>query len=120
MYVLEWGKGRAGCKTGIFTVNDVGGYCFDFDLFLHQTSDEKAGEMLGSPFNTDVYVLEWGSGKIADSFTDMIKVCNKYYSLSSFHLSWTRYMANGGVTLNFLKFSNEDANIRNSKWWKKL
>ena len=113
-------KGRAGCKTGIFTVNDTGGFCFDFDLFLHQTSDKQAGNMLGSPFNTDVYVLEWGKGKNASSFTDMIKVCNKYYNLSSFHLAWTKYMANGGVTLNFLKYSNEDANIRNSSWWKRL
>ena len=76
--------------------------------------------MLGSPFNTDVYVLEWGKGKNASSFTDMIITCNKYYGLTRFHSAWTKYMANGGVTLNFLKFSNEDANIRNSKWWKKL
>lgn len=113
-------KGRAGCKTGIFTVNDTGGFCFDFDLFLHQSSDSQAGKMLGSPFNTDVYVLEWGKGKTASSFTDMIVVCNKYYNLSSFHSAWTKYISNGGVTLNFLKYSNEDANIRSSKWWKRL
>ena len=76
--------------------------------------------MLGSPFNTDVYVLEWGKGKNASSFTDMIITCNKYYGLTRFHSAWTKYISNGGVTLNFLKFSNEDANIRNSKWWKKL
>lgn len=76
--------------------------------------------MLGSPFNTDVYVLEWGKGKNASSFTDMIKVCNKYYNLSSFHLAWTKYMANGGVTLNFLKYNSDDADIRTSKWWKML
>lgn len=71
-------------------------------------------------YSADVYVLEWGKGRVADSFTDMIKVCNKYYSLSSFHKSWTKYIANGGVTLNFLKYSNEDANIRSSSWWKRL
>ena len=76
--------------------------------------------MLGSPFNTDVYVLEWGSGKNASSFIDMIITCNKYYGLTRFHSAWTKYISNGGVTLNFLKFSNEDGNIRNSSWWKKL
>ena len=70
--------------------------------------------------NADVYVLEWGKGKTASSFTDMIEVCNRYYGLTRFHSSWTKYISNGGVTLNFLKYSNEDANIRSSKWWKKL
>ena len=74
--------------------------------------------MLGSPFNTDVYVLEWGSGKVADSFTDMIKVCNKYYGLSGFHNSWTKYIANGGVTINFLKFSTEEEAFQVYKQYK--
>ena len=76
--------------------------------------------MLGNPLYTDVYVLEWGKGRIASSFTDMIKVCAKYYNLSSFHSAWTQYMKYGGCTINFTKFTNEDANIRSSSWWKKL
>ena len=55
-------KGKAGCKTGIFTVNDVGGYCFDFDLYLDATSDYEAELKLGNNIHTDVYVLEWGKG----------------------------------------------------------
>ena len=76
--------------------------------------------MLGNPLYTDVYVLEWGKGKTASSFLDMIKVCAKYYNLSSFHSAWTQYLKHGGCTIWFTKFQNDDANIKKSKWWNKL
>ena len=76
--------------------------------------------MLGNPLYTDVYVLEWGSGRVASSFTDMIEVCSRYYNLSSFHSAWNQYMKYGGCTIWFTKFQNDDANIKKSKWWNKL
>ena len=49
--------------------------CFDFDLFLHQTSDKEAGKILSKAGITraDVYVLEWGTGRIASSLLNFKK-----------------------------------------------
>ena len=96
-------------------------YCFDFDLYLDATSDYKAELKLGNNIHTDVYVLEWGKGRIAPSFTDMIKGAYKYnHRLSRFHAAWTDYIKYGGTTINFLKYNSDDADIRTSKWWKML
>ena len=114
-------KGKFGNSTGIYTANDCGGYCFDFDLYLDSTSDYKAELKLGNNIHTDVYVLEWGKGRVAPSFTDMIKGAYKYNPrLSRFHAAWTDYIKYGGTTINFLKYNSDDADIRTSKWWKML
>ena len=58
-------KGKYGNKSGIYTVHDTGGYCFDFDLYLADT-DKKASGMLPDPIFVDAYVISWGKGKIAE------------------------------------------------------
>ena len=115
-------KGKCG-STGIFTCNDTGGMCFDFDLFLHQTSDTEAGRILSKTGITraDVYVLEWGTGRIASSFTDMVKAVEKYAPpLSQYKVAWKSYWEYGGQTINFTKFRNDDLNIKNTKYWDQL
>ena len=97
--------------------------CFDFDLFLHQTSDTEAGKILSKTGITraDVYVLEWGTGRIASSFTDMVKAVEKYKPpLSQYKVAWKSYWEYGGQTINFAKFRNDDLNIKNTKYWDQL
>ena len=112
-------KGKFGNKTGIYTVADTGGFCFDFDLFL-ATSDSEASKKLGSPINTTVYVLSWGTGRIASSFTSMAKFCVNYYGAYKFHTAWTQYMKYGGCTINFFKFNSTDKTFKNNSWYKKF
>ena len=96
-----------------------GGYCFDFDLYL-SSDDDAAGKKLGNPQWVDAYVIEWGSGRMSSSFTDMIKVCERYYGLSRVHSAWKQYISKGGCTIWFTKFQNDDKNIKNSTWWNRL
>lgn len=112
-------KGKYGNKSGIYTVHDTGGYCFDFDLYLADT-DKKASRMLPDPIFVDAYVISWGKGKTARSFTSMAKFCVNYYGAFAFHDSWTKYMKKGGCTINFWKFNDVDKDIKNQSFYKKL
>lgn len=112
-------KGKYGNSSGIYTVHDTGGYCFDFDLYL-ASSDSKASSMMSSPLYTTGYVISWGDGRVASSFTDMVKVCKKYYNLSSFHSAWVAYMKHGGCTINFWKFNDDDKTFKDNSWYKSL
>lgn len=112
-------KGKFGNDTGIYTVRDTGGYTTDFDLLIANT-EHKAESLLGNPINTDVYVLEWGNGKTAWSFTEAIEWCNKYYGVGHFHTSWVNYMKYGGCTINLWKFKKDDKNIKDKSWYDKL
>lgn len=112
-------KGKFGNSTGIYTVRDTGGFTTDFDLLIASTNSE-AEKLLGNPINTDVYVLEWGSGKTAWSFTEAIEWCNNYYGIGYFHTSWVNYMKYGGCTINFWKFKNDDKIIKSKSWYDKL
>ena len=112
-------KGKFGNSSGIYTVHDTGGYCFDFDLFL-ASSDSAAGKLMGSPMFTTVYVLSWGSGRTAASFTSMVETCNKYYGVGAFHSAWKEYMKYGGCTINFWKFNSTDKSMKSKSWYSKL
>ena len=112
-------KGKFGNSTGIYTCRDTGGYTTDFDLLIAST-ESKAESLLGNPINTDVYVLKWGDGKVAWSFTEAIEWCNKYYGVGYFHTSWTYYMKYGGCTINFWKFKDDDKDIKSESWYNKL
>ena len=93
---------------GILTVTDTGGPLFDFDLY----TQNNIGKV-----NADVYILEWGTGKIAKGYTYFID----YYlnngqwndSTHNYKKAWNKYKEMGGKLVSFLKFSQEDANIKN-------
>lgn len=111
--------GKFGNKDGIWEVKDTGGYTTDFDLLIAK-SDSQAEKLLGNPLVTDVYVLEWGDGKTAWSFTEAIEWCNKYYGVGAFHTSWKTYMKYGGCTINFWRFKDHDKTIKSKSWYNKL
>ncbi len=111
--------GKFGNKDGIWEVKDTGGYTTDFDLLIAK-SDSQAEKLLGNPLVTDVYVLEWGNGKTAWSFTEAIEWCNKYYGVGAFHASWKTYMKYGGCTINFWRFKDHDKTIKSKSWYNKL
>ena len=104
---------------GIWEVRDTGGYTTDFDLLISK-SESGAVQMMGSPLNTDVYILEWGDGKIPWSFTEAIEWCNGYYGVGYFHKSWTYYMKYGGCTINLWKYKDDDKYIKSQPWYDKL
>lgn len=104
---------------GIWYVKDTGGYTTDFDLLISKSASE-AVKMMGSPLDTDVYILEYGDGKMSWSFTEAIEWCNGYYGVGYFHKSWTYYMKYGGCTINLWKFKDDDKTIKSQPWYDKL
>lgn len=104
---------------GIWYVKDTGGYTTDFDLLISKSASE-AVKMMGSPLDTDVYILEYGDGKMSWSFTEAIEWCNGYYGVGYFHKSWTYYMKYGGCTINIWKFKDHDKTIKSQPWYDKL
>lgn len=104
---------------GIWYVKDTGGYTTDFDLLISKSASE-AVKMMVSPLDTDVYILEYGDGKMSWSFTEAIEWCNGYYGIGYFHKSWTYYMKYGGCTINFWKFKDDDKTIKSQPWYDKL
>lgn len=90
---------------GIITVTDTGGPTFDFDIY----SNKSVGKV-----NADVYVISWGDGKVAPSYTWGLD----FYSDSQWNglkSAWNKYKSMNGKLMSFLKFSQEDANIKNHK-----
>ena len=92
--------GKAG--NGIFTVTDTGGCFFDFDIFTSTWSGKA---------NMDAYVLSWGSGKTAASYTWAINYYLGNGRWSGLIAPWNTYKNMGGKLINFTKFSQEDATI---------
>ena len=122
IYIPEL-KGKFGNSSGIWTARDTGGYCFDLDLYLSSTDDganSKFSKYYNAPIYTTLYVLSWGDGKCSPSFSYMVKVCDKYYNLSSFHSAWKQYMKYGGCTINFTKFNSDDKTFKNNSWYSRL
>lgn len=90
---------------GIVTVTDTGGPIFDFDLY----TTKSVGKI-----NADAYILSWGTGKTAPSYTWGLN----FYSDSQWNglkTAWSKYKSMNGQLISFLKFSQEDANIKNHK-----
>ena len=96
-------KGKFGNTDGIVTVTDTGGYCTDFDIFLDKDSDKSAEKKWGNPRFLDVYVISWGTKRVAWSFTEAVKFCKGYYGLSTFHVAWTEYIKYKGCTIKTFK-----------------
>ena len=96
----------------MFTVQDTGGFCFDFDVLT-----SKANSAISGNKSYKAYVVSWGSGKIAASFTKMKETCDKYYGPNKFKSAWNLYKTYGGSTMELLKFQQDDANIKNQPWY---
>ena len=106
---------------GIFIVEDTGGYCFDFDIFVSKDKSSKVGKK-----SLNVKVLEWGTGKMTASYTHIIEYYLKlqaqdgFNRIARYHDAWEMYKSMGGKLINFFKFNEEDKNIKNKEWYSKL
>ena len=90
---------------GIVTVTDTGGPIFDFDLY----TTKSVGKV-----NADAYILSWGTGKTASSYTWGLNHYNDS-QWNGLKTAWAKYKSMNGQLISFLKFSQEDANIKNHK-----
>ena len=93
--------GKAG--NGVFTVTDTGGCFFDFDIFTATWAGKE---------NMDAYVLEWGTGKTAASYTWAIDFYLGNGRWSGLIKPWNTYKNMNGKLMHFTKFNNEDATIK--------
>ena len=70
-----------------------------------------------------VYILKWGTGRIAPSYTEgwkAVYAAPKYHnSMGQFNKGWELYKKKGAL-LYFTKFSNKDANIQSQPWYNDL
>lgn len=110
-------KGKT--NGGIFRCNDSGGGSMDFDLFTNVITSTGMEPVGGTP--GPVYILKWGTGKVAPSYTEGWKAVYKYHknTMGQFNNGWNLYKKKGAL-LYFTKFSNEDANIQNQPWYDDL
>lgn len=113
-------NGKSITMDGIITTKDCGISMTDFDIYMSTYSDSDAESNFGNPINTDVYVLEWGDGRVSWSFTESYKWADANSDLSKFKTAFKNYIKYGGVLINFLKFKSDDKDIRNSKYWEIL
>ena len=90
---------------GVLTVTDTGGCSFDFDIYT--TSD------IGKQ-NVDVYILEWGTGSVAPSYTWALNyyVNNNNWD-SSKKKAWDAYKNMNGKLMTFTRYNQEDSNLKN-------
>lgn len=112
------GNGKTVTCDGIFTVNDTGVGGTDFDLYMSTKSDTNAENIFGNTRREDVYILSYGSGYgYAWSYTKSYEWAYKNGTLSAYKVAFKDYIKYGGTLINFLKFKNDDANIRSSTYW---
>lgn len=115
------GNGKTVTCDGIFTVNDTGVGGTDFDLYMSTKSDTNAESVFGNTRREDVYILSYGSGYgYAWSYTQSYKWAYNNGTLSAYKVAFKDYIKYGGTLINFLKFKNDDANIRSSTYWSVL
>lgn len=111
--VKEYGTGKTlknlgASNNGVFYVGDTGGPYFDFDLNTTAWNTKA---------NTDILVLEWGTNMNFWSFTAAINYYDKRGEWPKYPDAVRAYKKMNGCTINFTKFSKDDANInQNSKW----
>lgn len=97
-------------NTGLFTVMDTGGHGMDFDIY----TKKDIGKI-----NGDVYVVSWGTGPIAWSFTQAIEYYIKTKKVERFNSAWNLYNRMNGCTINFWKYKTDDRNITSKSWYSK-
>lgn len=114
-------NGKSVTCDGVFTVNDTGIGCTDFDLYCSTYSDYDAEKSFGGTRREDVYILGYGSGYgTALSYCQSYEYAYKKNILSLFKNAFKDYIQFGGTLINFTKFKNNDKDIRNSKYWNML
>ena len=112
------GNGKSVKSDGVFTINDTGVGCTDFDLYVSTKSDSDAEKVFKSTLREDVYILSYGSGYgYAWSYTQSYAWASNNGTLSAYKTAFKDYIKYGGALINFLKFKNNDANIRSSSYW---
>ena len=112
------GNGKTVICDGIFTVNDTGVGGTDFDLYMSTKSDTNAESVFGNTRREDVYILSYGSGYgYAWSYTQSYEWAYNHGGLTPYKTAFKDYIKYGGTLINFLKFKNNDANIRSSTYW---
>lgn len=117
-YTFTDGNGKRVTCDGIFTVNDTGVGGTDFDLYMSTKSDTNAESVFGNTRREDVYILSYGSGYgYAWSYTQSYKWAYNNGTLSAYKVAFKDYIKYGGTLINFLKFKNDDVNIRSSTYW---
>ncbi|SCJ12169.1 phage tail spike protein [Intestinibacter bartlettii] len=112
------GNGKSVKSDGVFTINDTGVGCTDFDLYVSTKSDSDAEKVFKNTLREDVYILEYGSGYgYAWSYTQSYEWAYKNGTLSAYRSAFKDYIKYGGTLINFLKLKSNDANIRSSTYW---
>ena len=112
------GNGKSVKSDGVFTINDTGVGCTDFDLYVSTKSDSDAEKVFKNTLREDVYILSYGSGYgYAWSYTQSYKWAYNNGTLSAYKVAFKDYIKYGGTLINFIKFKNDDANIRSSTYW---
>ncbi len=115
------GKGKTATCDGIFTVNDTGVGCTDFDLYMSTASDTNAEKVFGNTLREDVYILSYGSGYGSSwSYTESYAWASKNGTLTAYKAAFKDYIKYGGTLINFLKFKTNDKDIRSSSYWRTL
>ena len=114
-------KGKWGNTDGIVTVSDTGVGCTTFDLYLGKTLSDVTSKMK-SPLNVDAYIIEYGTGKIAWSYTESFNWAYNYYNgnISRFKTAFNNYMQYGGTLINFWKFKDDDKTFFENSWIKQI
>lgn len=97
-------------NTGLFTVMDTGGHGMDFDIF----TKKEIGKI-----NSDVYVVSWGKGPIAWSFTEAIEYYINNKKIERYNSAWDLYNRMNGCTINFWKYKTDDRDIKSKSWYSK-
>lgn len=95
-------------STGLFTVMDTGGHGMDFDIY----TKKDIGKI-----NADVYVVSWGKGPIAWSYTEAINYYLGRGIVERFNSAWALYNKMGGCLINFWKFKQDDKTIKSKSWY---
>lgn len=111
-------NGKSVTCDGVFTVNDTGVGCTDFDLYMSTYSDGNAESIFGNTRREDVYILSYGSGYgYAWSYTQSYKWAYNNGTLNAYKAAFKEYIKYNGTLINFLKFKDDDKNIRSSTYW---
>lgn len=95
-------------QTGLFTVMDTGGHGMDFDIY----TKKDIGKI-----NADVYVVSWGKGPIAWSFTEAIEYYLKTGTVERYNSAWSLYNRMKGCTINCWLYKEDDKNIKLKSWY---
>ena len=106
---------------GIFIVEDTGGHCFDFDIFVSKDKSSKVGKQ-----SLDVKVISWGNDKMTASYTYIIEYYLKLDAqdgkgrIDRYRDAWKKYNEMDGKLIKFFKFKDEDKTITSKPWYNQV